>query len=417
MIRLSDTKTGGVELAQPKKITAEWFPFYVRDGRTLFALQKKYGLAGIGFFTQTFRYLGQTPSHFFCFGDEYERMRFIDFCGTVESECSAMLTIMANTGKIDKELWEEHDVVWSIEYVESLKELYRRRRSTAPTREFVLNSLGIDPCDQDDVAPSEPRQPTSDTEPAIEPNDDIDADARDDGNMSSYCRQHDDNMTETRHNNTRQDKISNTSLAGGGKPPPSPSEVQVSLSGKKPPELARGDPCAPTRSRDADKRRPPTTSRKVARSPCAGEDCAVGVRPDPPSPLKNYPNRDVWWRALNARRPVVDFGKQIGACRTLEQRTRVFLSGLPPNHLQDLAVLGDQNAHAGVVAVFLTAFDLARQRESRTERDFWQTTPETPAGILQRWDQLEELVRTHVARGMGREQKRNFVKEVFDIED
>ena len=50
-------------MARPERHDAEYFPFYVKDGRTLFILENKFGCAGTGFFTNIMRLLTATPDH------------------------------------------------------------------------------------------------------------------------------------------------------------------------------------------------------------------------------------------------------------------------------------------------------------------------------------------------------------------
>ena len=119
------------------KETVEYFPFFVKDGKTLFVLQRKYGLAGIGFFTQVLRMLGQTPGHYYTYVDEYDKDRFNQYCGLSESDVRAMLSDMSNTGKIDKELWERRDVIYSQAFVDELSEAYRKRTTDLPDIDFV----------------------------------------------------------------------------------------------------------------------------------------------------------------------------------------------------------------------------------------------------------------------------------------
>lgn len=110
-----------------QKNTVEYFPFYVKDGKTLFALQEEYGIAGIGYFTQLFRYLSQVPEHWISFQDEYDRRRFIKYMGGDETICIHIVNIMCTTGKLDKTLWETKGVIVSEDFLDSLEKVYSRR--------------------------------------------------------------------------------------------------------------------------------------------------------------------------------------------------------------------------------------------------------------------------------------------------
>jgi hypothetical protein len=125
-------------MANKIKDTVEYFPFFVKHGRTLFVLQNKYGLAGIGFFTQVMRWLAQSPGHYYPYNDDFDKDRLNQYCGLTETDVRVMVGDMVKTGKLDRELWENRGVIYSSDFVEELSELYRRRKKELPTRERVI---------------------------------------------------------------------------------------------------------------------------------------------------------------------------------------------------------------------------------------------------------------------------------------
>ncbi len=137
----------------PVETTAEYFPFYAKDGRTLFILQAKYGLEGIGFFTNLLRTLCTTPGHMLDLHDQIDHMYAVSRIGiTDEAKADAMLDFMADTGKIDKRLWEEARVIYSQDFVDSLTELYRKRTIKPPTLAEAYARYGL----KDEAAPETP---------------------------------------------------------------------------------------------------------------------------------------------------------------------------------------------------------------------------------------------------------------------
>jgi len=128
-------------MANKIKETVDYFPFFVKDGKTLFVLKKKYGLAGIGFFTELFRILAQTPKHCYAYNDEYEKLRLIKHIGIPEEELERMLIDMAGTGKIDRELWHKYKVIASEDFINSLAEAYRRRSADKQNFKAVKKAI------------------------------------------------------------------------------------------------------------------------------------------------------------------------------------------------------------------------------------------------------------------------------------
>ena len=125
-------------MANKTKNTVEFFPFFVSDGKTLYVMQRKYGLAGVGFFTQIMRWLARIPGHYYEYNEDYDKDRLNEFIGMSESDVKAYITDMVQTGKLDAELWGERGVIYSQDFVDNLEELYKRRKAETPTREWVL---------------------------------------------------------------------------------------------------------------------------------------------------------------------------------------------------------------------------------------------------------------------------------------
>ncbi|MDY7027966.1 MAG: DUF4373 domain-containing protein [Spirochaetota bacterium] len=125
-------------MANKIKDTVEYFPFFVKHGRTLFVLQNKYGLAGIGFFTQIMRWLAQSPGHYYPYNDDFDKDRLNQYCGLTETDVRVMIGDMVKTGKLDSQLWEQRGVIYSADFVDELSELYRRRKKELPTRDKVI---------------------------------------------------------------------------------------------------------------------------------------------------------------------------------------------------------------------------------------------------------------------------------------
>lgn len=124
-------------MARPERRDADYFPFYAKDGRTLFVLQHKFGLEGIGFFTNLMRLLTTTTDHHISLEDEGDRLYTFSRIGCDEERGVAILDAMAATGKIDKQLWNEYRVVVSEDLIESLKAAYEKRANEVVTLEQI----------------------------------------------------------------------------------------------------------------------------------------------------------------------------------------------------------------------------------------------------------------------------------------
>jgi len=115
-------------MARPERHDVDYFPFFVKSGKTLDYLELKYGAEGTGYFTNILRFLSVTPDHYYCIKNETEKMIFLSrIKSTDEKKMFDVIEIMVKTGKLDKDLWEKHKVIASEAFLDSLKEAYRKR--------------------------------------------------------------------------------------------------------------------------------------------------------------------------------------------------------------------------------------------------------------------------------------------------
>ena len=124
-------------MARPERHDVDYFPFFAKRGRTLNILQSKFGLEGIGFFTNLLRFLALTPDHYYCIKEEPDRMNFFAEIGVQDEKGIEMIELLVKTEKLDKELWEEHRVIVSDAFLQSLKEAYKQRKNEIITLEKI----------------------------------------------------------------------------------------------------------------------------------------------------------------------------------------------------------------------------------------------------------------------------------------
>jgi hypothetical protein len=129
-------------MARPERHDADYFPFICKDGRTLFILEGKYQCKGTGFFTNVMRFLTMEKDHHVCLWKDTDRLFFFSRAKCDEESAMDMLNLMAMTGKIDRDLWEKHRVVFYQDLLDSLKDAYRQRRNQMITIEQVRSLFG-----------------------------------------------------------------------------------------------------------------------------------------------------------------------------------------------------------------------------------------------------------------------------------
>jgi len=125
-------------MARPERHDVDYFPFIAKRGKTLNILQSRYGLEGIGFFTNLLRFLALTPDHHYCIKEELDMLNFFAEIGLPDAEKGlAMIELMVKTEKLDRDLWENHKVIACPAFLEGVKHAYERRSNPIITLEEI----------------------------------------------------------------------------------------------------------------------------------------------------------------------------------------------------------------------------------------------------------------------------------------
>lgn len=131
-------------MARPERHDCDYFPFYAKDGRTLYILESKYQCMGTGFFTNVMRFLTLQEDHYFDISDEADRMYFFSKCHCDEKSGTDMLNIMAKTCKIHTDLWVSYKVITSMALLKSLNDAYRNRKNNIITIDEIVQKYVSD---------------------------------------------------------------------------------------------------------------------------------------------------------------------------------------------------------------------------------------------------------------------------------
>lgn len=122
-------------MPRPRKQTADYFPHYITSAsRTIFILENTYGNDGYAFWFKLLEILGSTNGHYFNAND-YTDLEFLSAKAKVSTEQALeILDKLASLNAIDRELWEEHKVIWCQNFVDNLDVLYTKRKVGAPEK-------------------------------------------------------------------------------------------------------------------------------------------------------------------------------------------------------------------------------------------------------------------------------------------
>ena len=130
-------------MGRRERKNVDYFPFFIKDGRTLFILEGKYQCKGTGFFTNVFRFLAGRPDHHFQLKSESDHLYFFTATKCDEESGIDMIEIMVETGKLERDLWEQKKVLASQDFLESIQDAYRKRINNCITIDETKVHYGI----------------------------------------------------------------------------------------------------------------------------------------------------------------------------------------------------------------------------------------------------------------------------------
>lgn len=122
-------------MARPRKQTVDYFPHDTdaSDRRTLKILQAKYGNDGYAFWFKLLQQLGKSDGLFIRL-NTYEDWEFLSAethqKGT--DTIREMLNLLAKLDAIDKELWEQAQIIWSQKFVNGVEDAFDRTVGGVP---------------------------------------------------------------------------------------------------------------------------------------------------------------------------------------------------------------------------------------------------------------------------------------------
>jgi len=126
-------------MGRPTKQTADYFPHACVHKKTIYVIEQRYGNDGYAFWFKLLELLGSSEGHYYDLRDAANMEFLMAKTRTDESTCTEILNMLARLDAIDKDLWEQHQVVWSQNFVDGLDPLYKKRSTEKPSKPSFRN--------------------------------------------------------------------------------------------------------------------------------------------------------------------------------------------------------------------------------------------------------------------------------------
>lgn len=121
--------------------TVEYFPMFVKFGKTIFLLEEKWGNDGFSFWVKLLMILGGSQNHYLdCSKDTQAGQENWDYLVARShlspEKCDEIIGWLSLRGNLDAELWKLKRIVWCQTFVDNLTEVYAHRKYPPPKRPF-----------------------------------------------------------------------------------------------------------------------------------------------------------------------------------------------------------------------------------------------------------------------------------------
>jgi hypothetical protein len=125
-------------MARGQRQDVDYFPHECNHGRNMHIIESKYGNDGYAFWFKLREELGKANNHYIDISDDMTLMFLTSVFKVDENTTKSILTDLSKLGTIDKFLYEEFNVIWSEDFVNSIEDAYRKRKQKLFTKNDIL---------------------------------------------------------------------------------------------------------------------------------------------------------------------------------------------------------------------------------------------------------------------------------------
>lgn len=132
-------------MSRPARNNADYFPHNANHGKEMFYMVQKYGNDGYAAWFILREELCKVDYHYLDLSSDADLMYITSQCRVDEAKIIEILGDMARFHEINKQLWEEHKVIWCPKLIDGVGLAYKKRNNSCmslPSLVDLLKSLG-----------------------------------------------------------------------------------------------------------------------------------------------------------------------------------------------------------------------------------------------------------------------------------
>lgn len=128
-------------MAREQRKDVDYFPHECIHGRKMNIIESKYGNDGYATWFKLLEQLGKANNHYIDISDEMNLMFLTSTFRIDEEKTLQILNDLARLEAIDRFLYENHKIIWSEKFCNSIEDAYRKRKSVIFKYSDILNEI------------------------------------------------------------------------------------------------------------------------------------------------------------------------------------------------------------------------------------------------------------------------------------
>lgn len=154
-------------MARPERNNVDYFPFICEDGNKMFYIEETYGNDGFAVFVKILRELAKTNYHYLDLSKPTTIMFLSAKCKVSKETLISIVKDLVDLGKFDLILWNENNIIWCQDFVDSIQDAYFKRKNKCITYDgllLLLIGLGVrKPSKSKHIVPVKPQSIVEET--------------------------------------------------------------------------------------------------------------------------------------------------------------------------------------------------------------------------------------------------------------
>lgn len=152
-------------MARPQKQTVDYFPHFAdaSAGDTLTVLEGQFGNDGYVFWFKLLEKLASSEGHYLDCSNSRKWQVLLGRARVDDNIGRKIMVLLVEMQAIDKELWENHSIIWCQNLVDNVAEAYKNRKREIPRKPFSTNNIPISTSDNPVTTAENPHTKLDDT--------------------------------------------------------------------------------------------------------------------------------------------------------------------------------------------------------------------------------------------------------------